>query len=48
MRDEFDEFSIHLVEDEQGEYLAHLVELSNVSAYGSTTEEIPAAPTRKE
>jgi predicted HicB family RNase H-like nuclease len=39
MRDEFDGYSIHLVEDEHGDFLAHFVELANVSAYGSTAEE---------
>jgi predicted HicB family RNase H-like nuclease len=39
MRDEFDGFSIHLVEDEHGDFLAHFVELPAVSAYGSTAEE---------
>lgn len=39
MRDEFDGFSIQIVEDEQGEFLAHFVELASVSAYGSSPEE---------
>ncbi len=39
MLEEFNGFGIHIVEDEQSEFLAHFVELSNVSAYGSTTEE---------
>jgi len=39
MRDEFDGFSIHLVEDREGDVIAHFVELPNVSACGETAEE---------
>src|SRR3989344_3786804 len=39
MHDEFDGFSIHLVEDHDGDFIANFVELPNVSAYGATTEE---------
>jgi predicted HicB family RNase H-like nuclease len=39
MRDEFDGFSIHLLQDEDNDFIAHLVELPNVSACGSTVEE---------
>jgi predicted HicB family RNase H-like nuclease len=39
MRDEFDGFSIHLVEDKDGDLMAHFVELPNVSACGATAEE---------
>ena len=39
MRDEFDGFSIHLLEDNDGDFVAHFVELPNVSACGSTTED---------
>ena len=39
MRDEFDGFSIHLLEDNDGDFVAHFVELPNVSACGSTAEE---------
>ena len=39
MRDEFDGFSIHLLEDSDGDFIAHFVELPNVSACGSTAEE---------
>lgn len=39
MRDEFDGFSIHLLQDEDGDFIAHFVELPNVSACGSTPEE---------
>lgn len=39
MRDEFDGFSIHLLQDDDGDFIAHFVELPNVSACGSTAEE---------
>lgn len=39
MRDEFDGFSIHLLQDNDGDFVAHFVELPNVSACGSTAEE---------
>lgn len=39
MQDEFDGFSIYLGSDEEGEFIAHFVELPNVSAFGSTAEE---------
>ena len=39
MREEFDGFSIHLLQDEAGDFLAHFVELPNVSASGSSVEE---------
>ncbi|HSW71305.1 MAG TPA: toxin-antitoxin system HicB family antitoxin [Gammaproteobacteria bacterium] len=39
MRDEFDGFSIHLLQDDDGDFIAHFVELPNVSACGATTEE---------
>ncbi len=35
-RDDFDGFAINIFLDEDGDYLAHLVELSNVSAFGPT------------
>jgi len=38
MRDEFDGFSIHLLQDED-DFVAHFVELPNVSACGVTAEE---------
>ncbi|HSW69575.1 MAG TPA: toxin-antitoxin system HicB family antitoxin [Gammaproteobacteria bacterium] len=38
MRDEFDGFSIHLLHEED-DFVAHFVELPNVSACGSTAEE---------
>lgn len=39
MRDEFDGFSIHLLQEDDGDFIAHFVELPNVSASGSSTEE---------
>lgn len=39
MSDEFDGFSIHLLQDEDGDFIAHFVELPNASACGSTAEE---------
>jgi predicted HicB family RNase H-like nuclease len=36
MSDEFDGFSIHLLEDNDGDFVAHFVELPNVSASGAT------------
>ena len=35
-KDIFDGFTINLFFNEDGDYLAHLVELPNVSAFGST------------
>lgn len=37
--DEFDGFSIHILEDKDGDFTAHFVELPNVSASGSDAEE---------
>ncbi len=39
MSDQFDGFSIHLLEDNDGDFVAHFVELPNVSACGSTAED---------
>jgi predicted RNase H-like HicB family nuclease len=41
MNHEFDGFTVFLAEteDEDGEYIAHFVELPNVSAFGETPEE---------
>ncbi len=39
MHNEFDGFSIYLFQDNEGDFVAHFVELSNVSACGSTAEE---------
>jgi predicted HicB family RNase H-like nuclease len=38
-KDQFDGFTINLVEESKNEWLAHFVELPGVSAYGDTTEE---------
>jgi len=38
MSDKFDGFSIHILEDHDGDFVAHFVELPNVSAAGSTPE----------
>ena len=37
--DEFDGFAVNLFFDEDGDYLAHLVEMPNVSAFGPTPAE---------
>ena len=37
--DDFDGFMVNVFYDEDGDYLAHLVELPNVSAFGSTPNE---------
>ena len=37
--DIFDGFTVNLFFDEDGDYLAHLVELPNVSAFGATPAE---------
>lgn len=39
MSDDFDGFSIHMVTDSDGDYVAHFVELPNVSACGGTAAE---------
>lgn len=39
MRDEFDGFSIHLLQDNDGDFIAHFVEMPNVSASGSSAKE---------
>lgn len=39
MSDQFDGFSIYLAEDEEGDFLAHFIELPNVSAFGVTAED---------
>jgi predicted HicB family RNase H-like nuclease len=38
MPDQFDGFSIYLAEDEDGDFLAHFIELPNVSAFSDTPE----------
>ena len=35
----FDDFTVNMFFDEDGDYLAHLVELPNVSAFGATPVE---------
>ena len=35
-QDDFDEFTVNIFLDEDGDYLAYLVELPNVSAFGPT------------
>ena len=37
--DDFDGFMVNVFFDEDGDYLAHLVELPNVSAFGATPSE---------
>ena len=37
-RDDFDGFTVNLFLDEDGDYLAHFVEMPNVSAFSDTTE----------
>jgi len=39
MSNEFDGFSIHLLQDDEEDFIAHFVELPNISACGSTAEE---------
>lgn len=39
MSDKFDGFSVNLLEEDDGDWLAHFIELPNVSAFGSTPEE---------
>ena len=39
MSDKFDGFSVNLIEEDNGDWLAHFIELPNVSAFGDTPEE---------
>lgn len=39
MSEKFDGFSVNLIEDDSGDWLAHFIELPNVSAFGKTPEE---------
>lgn len=39
MYDQFDGFSIYLAEDEDGDFLAHFIELPNVSAFANSPED---------
>jgi predicted HicB family RNase H-like nuclease len=38
MKDKFDGFAVNLLPDEDGAYVAHFVELPEVSAFGDTPE----------
>ncbi len=38
-QDDFDGFTVKMFLDEDGDYLAHFVELPNVSAFGQTPDE---------
>lgn len=38
MSDRFDGFSVNLLEDEDGDWLAHFIELPQVSAFSNTPE----------
>jgi predicted HicB family RNase H-like nuclease len=38
MHDQFDGFSIFLAEDEDGDFLAHFIELPNISAFADSPE----------
>jgi predicted HicB family RNase H-like nuclease len=37
-RDDFDGFSVSVVLDEDGDWLAHFMEMPNISAFGATPE----------
>lgn len=37
--DRFDGFTVHIYQDDEGDYLAHFVELPSVSAFGATPQE---------
>jgi predicted HicB family RNase H-like nuclease len=39
MKDLFDGFTVTLSQDEEGDWIAHFMELPNVSAFGDTPEE---------
>jgi predicted RNase H-like HicB family nuclease len=39
MSGQFDGFSIYLAEKEEGDFLAHFIELPEVSAFGATAKE---------
>jgi predicted RNase H-like HicB family nuclease len=38
LHDPFDGFTINIFQDEDGDYLAHFVELPNISAYADSPE----------
>ena len=42
MSEEFDGFNVNLFQDADGEFIAHFVELPNVSACGDSAEEVIA------
>ena len=39
MNKSFDGFSIQLIEDDEGDFVAHFIELPSISAFGATPEE---------
>jgi predicted HicB family RNase H-like nuclease len=39
MSDQFDGYSIYLAEDEEGDFLAHFIEMPNVSAFAESPEQ---------
>ena len=39
MHDQFDGFSIYLAEDEDGDFLAHFIELPNIPAFANSPED---------
>ena len=39
MSDKFDGFSIQLIEDDEGDFVAHFIEHPNISAFGETPEQ---------
>lgn len=39
MSDKFDGFSIQLIEDDEGDFVAHFIELPAISAFGQTPEQ---------
>ncbi|MEI7867236.1 MAG: type II toxin-antitoxin system HicB family antitoxin [Candidatus Methylumidiphilus sp.] len=38
LHDPFDGFTINIYQDDDGDYLAHFVEMPNISAFGYSTE----------
>ena len=45
MSDQFDGFSIYLAEDEDGDFLAHFIEMPQVSAFANTPVSHPSRRT---
>ena len=39
MKDNFDGFSVNLYQDEDGDWLAHLVEMPDISAFADTPDQ---------